>query len=290
MAEYDLAFGKKLAETAADLAGHGLYTLDAQRTVLYLGLLSVEISIKALLERAGVAVPAIRARSHRLEDLLNDLDSCEVGVEISPGKTKRVSASRIRSLVVEHGGKEGTVGQILAAERAGASKYPNNIRYGDILTHYPAGVVSAMASVVYKFAEKNWDNIKLLQFHRVPTDETHDSLPNVRAAMHELCAALGYGYHVREREDESEGEKTIVRYPIYRLDGESRGVAHGELDKSDFITTAYAVVYMDGKTLGTASANDPQKFATKFGPDVDLLKVVLLEAIERAHQRVAPKA
>jgi hypothetical protein len=40
MAEYAIAFGERLAETARMVAGEGLVELDAQRTVLYLSLLS----------------------------------------------------------------------------------------------------------------------------------------------------------------------------------------------------------------------------------------------------------
>ena len=53
MAEYDIAFGERLAETARMVADEGLAELDAQRTVLYLSLLSTEITLKAMLERAG---------------------------------------------------------------------------------------------------------------------------------------------------------------------------------------------------------------------------------------------
>ena len=62
MAEYDIAFGERLAETARIVAADGLEQLDAQRTVLYLSLLSVEITLKALLEHAGIPVTEIRAR------------------------------------------------------------------------------------------------------------------------------------------------------------------------------------------------------------------------------------
>lgn len=95
MAEYDIAFGERLAEAARMVEAEGLVELDAQRTVLYLSLLSTEITLKAMLERAGKPVGDIRARSHRLSELLDDLGQCEVEVEIAPGTKQYVSASRI---------------------------------------------------------------------------------------------------------------------------------------------------------------------------------------------------
>ena len=101
MAEYDIAFGERLAETARMVAVEGLAPLDAQRTVLYLSLLSAEISLKAMLEQAGKPVSEIRARSHRLADLLSDLGQCEVEIAITPGTKRYMPASRLRSCQLE---------------------------------------------------------------------------------------------------------------------------------------------------------------------------------------------
>ena len=72
MSQYDIAFGEKLAEVANLVVADGL---DAQRTVLYLSLLSPEIALKSLVERAGKPTGEIRKRSHNLADLLSDLGS-----------------------------------------------------------------------------------------------------------------------------------------------------------------------------------------------------------------------
>jgi hypothetical protein len=52
MAEYAIAFGERLAERARMVAGEGLVELDAQRTVLYLSLLSAEINPSPRCRRA----------------------------------------------------------------------------------------------------------------------------------------------------------------------------------------------------------------------------------------------
>jgi hypothetical protein len=69
---------------------------DAQRTVLYLSLLSTEILLKAMLEHAGKPVAEIRERGHQLADLLTDLGLCEIEVEVTPGCHRYVPASRLR--------------------------------------------------------------------------------------------------------------------------------------------------------------------------------------------------
>ncbi len=161
MAEYDIAFGDRLAETAAMVAADGLVQIDAQRTVLYLALLSTEITLKAMLEHAGRPVAEIRARSHRLDDLLSDLGQCEVEVEISPGTKRYMPASRLRGCPLKYGAAETTVGAVIDAESRGASKYPNQVRYGDVLCHFPADVVTQMASAVVAFACEHWHSLRI---------------------------------------------------------------------------------------------------------------------------------
>jgi len=161
MAEYDIAFGERLAETARMVAAEGLAPLDAQRTVLYLSLLSTEITLKAMLERAGKPVPDIRARSHQLAKLLSDLGTCEVEVEITPGTKAYVPALCLRGFPLQHGTAESTVGAVIDAESEGASTYPNQVRYGDVFRHYPAEVVAQMASKVAEFAREHWHSLRI---------------------------------------------------------------------------------------------------------------------------------
>lgn len=161
MAEYDIAFGEKLADVASFVIADGLTDLDARRTVLYLSLLSTEISLKAMLERAGRPVAEIKAHSHKLSDLLIDLGKCEVEVEVSPNRLMYVPATRLRSCTLMHGDAEVTVGAVIDAESLGASTYPNQIRYGDVLRHYPPDVVAQIAAKVVAFAHLHWQSIRI---------------------------------------------------------------------------------------------------------------------------------
>jgi hypothetical protein len=83
--QYSLDFARQMFEAArvpkAQMASYD----EAKRAVLYLSLLSIEISLKYLLEKAGVPITAIRKRSHNIQGLLSDLGSCEIQVDLGGG-------------------------------------------------------------------------------------------------------------------------------------------------------------------------------------------------------------
>lgn len=156
MAQYDLTFAERLVQVATQLVADDISSLDAQRTVLYLSLLSMEISLKAMLEQAGKPV----AHTHDLAYLLKELDRCKVEVEVTPGLRKSVSASRIRSTTLSHQGAEVTVGSLIDAQTPQVSKYPNEVRYGDVLRHFPVEVVAQAATAVTTFARQHFSTIR----------------------------------------------------------------------------------------------------------------------------------
>ena len=131
MTEYSLEFSEQLAETAESLVTKGLKNYATRQTVLYLCLLSAEISLKALLEKAGKPTGQIQTRSHNLSLLLLDLSECEIYKEIAPGVSHWVSAVELRGQTVDPAFGNGTIGALLEGEKYGASKYPNRIRYGN---------------------------------------------------------------------------------------------------------------------------------------------------------------
>jgi hypothetical protein len=162
MPTYSIDFGEKLANVANFVVTDGLDDPGSPRVVLYLSLLSTEILLKAMLEKAGKPVPKIRKRSHNVAELLKDLDQCEVEVEIVPGTRQFVSASRLRAYSIEQGEAEITVGKVIEAEKDSASSYPSGVRYGDRLLHYSPAVVAQMASVVAVFARRHWCTLRVV--------------------------------------------------------------------------------------------------------------------------------
>jgi HEPN domain len=151
MPEYNISFGEKLVEVANLVVADGLDDPESKRVVLYLSLLSTEISLKAMLEKSGKPVK----KTHDLAKLLGELALCKVEVEIY-GTTRFDTASRLRACTLSEGEGEITVGKLID-ECKNASQYPNNIRYGNKLKHFPPTVVAQMASVVAAFARKHWE-------------------------------------------------------------------------------------------------------------------------------------
>jgi putative DNA methylase len=93
MPEYSIEFAGKLAEVANFVVANGLDDAEAPRVVLYLSLLSTEISLKAMLEKAGKPVKEIARTGHDLAQLLTDLDRCEIEDETTPDATRFVPST-----------------------------------------------------------------------------------------------------------------------------------------------------------------------------------------------------
>jgi len=157
---YSLDFSENLIRAAQAVNDNGDDSVDAMRTVLYLSLLSCEISLKALLEKAGMPITEIRNRSHNLERLLMDLGRCEVEEEVANGVRKWVPAMRIRSKVITINEAQLTIGDFLEGESQGASRYPNEVRYGEHLYHYPPEASLNAASTILHWAREKWDIIR----------------------------------------------------------------------------------------------------------------------------------
>ena len=93
-------------------------------------MLSCEITLKALLESAGYSRKELTKQSHNLSGLAKEICNCQlIGKTI--GNSKPKSASELLSKPA----KNSTVGAALHAENSGASKYPNEIRYDELISH-----------------------------------------------------------------------------------------------------------------------------------------------------------
>lgn len=150
MAEYSIGFAKDLVLAAKNMPLDTDASTDRQRAALYLSLLACEISMKALLEAAGFHVQEIKKLSHNLSALLEKVGACKVKLN-----GIWVPATRIRAIVADQQFPVETIGKLLEAEKSGASKYPNNVRYGDLIQHFPAEIMLATATKVAEWAEKN---------------------------------------------------------------------------------------------------------------------------------------
>jgi hypothetical protein len=162
MAEYNLSFAEQLLEAAKFVATESIIETDAQRTVLYLSLLASEITLKSLLEIAGKPVPEIIKKSHNLRQLLLDIDNCKITLEIAPGSFTTCSASRLRAVVVNQNYSNATVGAMLEIADQEASKYPNQVRYGSSLKHFPAHLMLEMGFAILHWAKIHRNSIRVV--------------------------------------------------------------------------------------------------------------------------------
>lgn len=157
--EYSLEFAKELVQSASGLKGTGHIIEERKRVLLYLSLLSIEITLKHLLEKTGKPIKEIRGRSHNIEQLLNDVCECEIEAYI--GSEKRfVPVSRIRARVVNPMFGGATLGNLLCGESKGASAYPNEIRYGALPGHFPPDLVLECAQTLINWAEHEGQSIR----------------------------------------------------------------------------------------------------------------------------------
>lgn len=71
-----------------------------------------------------------------------------------------VSAARVRAVSIDLGVVQVSIGALIDAEEEGASRYRNEIRYGDKVVDFDPGLVSAMSVLLAKWAKQNWSRIR----------------------------------------------------------------------------------------------------------------------------------
>jgi hypothetical protein len=161
MHEYDLGFAAKLAETA-DLADErDPRGMDARRVVAYLCRVSMEISMKALLEQAGVPIRSIRLRNHDLRGLLEDLETCEVLIDAEGIEPRWQPASIVKSECIDFGLIKVPIGEYIEATEPEVSKYPNQIRYGHTVMDFQPPFLIGSARLLAEWARKHSKTIRL---------------------------------------------------------------------------------------------------------------------------------
>jgi len=160
MAEYSIEFAQEMSKASNGIVASSSDSDDANRAAIYVGLVACEIALKAALEKAGKPICDITASRHNLSRLLDDLCGCTVLGEISEGQMTRVSATRIRSVSVDSNYADATIGKLLQAEQFGASKFPNEIRYGDTLKHFPASVIARLSEKVVAWVKLHIDDLQ----------------------------------------------------------------------------------------------------------------------------------
>lgn len=150
--EYSLEFAERLIESADALCLNSHKKEQTDRTVLYLSSLSCEISLKALLESNGYSLAELKRDSHRLDILLKSVCNCKI-------KGTNKCAVSLRAQLVVKDSFNGTVGTLLDSVLKGASKYPNEIRYGEKIRHFPPEFMLNCAKIVNAWCKEHKGNL-----------------------------------------------------------------------------------------------------------------------------------
>lgn len=161
MPEYSPQLAARFAEVAGNMVSNGLKDVEDHRVVAYISRLSMELSMKAVLERAGKPIDEIRPYSHRLGDLLAAVGECEIEKEITAGVKSWVRATDLRGITLDFHGHAGTLGQVIEAEALGASRYPGELRYGATPKDFPAEIIAAAAAALAHWVARNADSVRL---------------------------------------------------------------------------------------------------------------------------------
>ncbi len=162
MAEYNLGFSQQLLNAADLVCSEELDDLEAKRTILYLSLLACEITLKSVLEKVGIPIKEIKKLSHDLTALLGEFSKLEFNKEVGNGKLNWVNGAAIRSCTVDDHFGNATIGTLLTGEQEGASIYPNQIRYGNDLKHFPPEMMLEAAKILYVWVSEHFRTIRII--------------------------------------------------------------------------------------------------------------------------------
>jgi len=185
MAIYDFEFAETLIHAAQSVKTGGLESFNAKRAVLYLSQLSIEISLKAILENAGVTIPVIKSRSHNLDQLMTDLCFCEIKMDIGNGTMHWVSAAQLRSISVIEEKASVTIGTLLSDDDKKKSRYPNEIRYGDNIKHYLPQTMLEVATIICDWGKQNSATIRIKHCEKAAQNFV---LPGIRSSRRRATA------------------------------------------------------------------------------------------------------
>lgn len=207
MTEYSIGFSKNLISAAEKLIQENENSLDSERAILYLSLLASEVLLKSILERVGVPIDQLKSMSHNIPDLLNKVCQCTY-YDASLGV---VPAVRLRAITLNTDCAEYTVGEVLSLANSGISQYPNQLRYGEHLCHYPALAVLNVVKELYKFTCKNKDNFYLPKVGEINHHEDLDYKTisvKTKKVAESYCKIIGGGLKISAEIDFRE-DKTI---------------------------------------------------------------------------------
>jgi HEPN domain-containing protein len=297
MPEYNIGFSEKLIEAAQVVSNNGKNAIDAQRTVLYLSLLSCEIALKAFLENAGVPIQEIAHYSHKLRSLLDAVCHCEIQEEIVAGQSMWVSASRVCAITVAIESGTSTICTLLTLEQEGASRYPNEIRYGEAIAHAPANAMLQAAEKIFEWVTRHLGRIR----RKEKTEQSqYDTAANgnfrrrdTHTAAINFCSAYGGGITTgaelkfTESERGERGQDYWIGYELVDPKGKKCGEVIAGYVAYIADIRLYAAITLDGEVV-ESEANALERISShkkEKNEQPKELKALLIKISERATRK-----
>jgi hypothetical protein len=161
VAIYNLGFSEKLIEAAQLVFDDDGDEFDKLQTVLYLCHLSCEITLKALLEKAGKPIKDIIACAHDFDKIFQPFFvEVEINREVGNNIYRWIKSGGIGCEQTKDGIFEPTIRTMLTDKRT--SQYPSHLRYaGDHISAYPPQELIKASKILLNDALKYYDNIRL---------------------------------------------------------------------------------------------------------------------------------
>lgn len=165
VSEYSLDQAADLAQIAVGAIAEAPDCGYRNRNTLYLSLLSIELALKAALEKAGMPASEIRQMNHRLYELHRVfVDRCSYQYLLGVDKPPQVGrGAALLDIVVTINGEYLTFGRLMHGTTwESFATYPAQLRYGDgDQDHFPAEVVAQMAAKLCEWLGKRFGTLSL---------------------------------------------------------------------------------------------------------------------------------
>ena len=145
--EFCFDFAERKLESAMLLGKYADSKSETARSIAYDCHVSMEISMKALLEQSGMSEKRIRKHSHNLMGLLDSIWS------LKDSNGREIRSMGLWSVPVRDGVFD-SVG-LLLKEASKGSVYPNQMRYGNQVVSLEPLLLIEIASTVLKWCRLN---------------------------------------------------------------------------------------------------------------------------------------
>lgn len=296
MSEYNIDFSDQLLDAARIVAAQSKDTADGQQTILYLSLLSAEMSLTSLLEGAGVPISEIRLCSHSHQKLLAKLDHCEVKVETSTEQTEWMPVSRLNGITVSAGNMNFYLGTLFSFESERDSRTHIPVSYCNEVINVPSTVMLRASEELAEWARQYRNVIRVGQRTKASSPDKFKKRGgrkrDTELAAMRFCEAYGQGLKVGgyfaelDNHQKSSPKFYSIGYELLNGEGEQCGWISAEYTSGSI--GAYAEIVIDDENIETESFNcrGIRYHDKKNNEQPKELKYLIIKLAERAARKL----